>query len=89
MNWQELETECSKYGFEVFKLNLKCSLESQGPFCVLVHKMTDIIASANLGDIRSVSILEDLERYIAQNPSLVVIDPIPNVISTVEWRGLL
>ncbi|CAG9860137.1 unnamed protein product [Phyllotreta striolata] len=84
LNWQELETVCKNYGFEVFKLNLNESLESQGPFCVLVHKMTDIIASANLGDIRCGKIIQEVERYISQNPSLVVIDPLPNVRKLID-----
>ncbi|XP_056631593.1 inositol-tetrakisphosphate 1-kinase-like isoform X1 [Diorhabda sublineata] len=79
LNWQELETISKKYGFEVFKLCLKKSLESQGPFCVFVHKMTDIIASANMGDIRCANLIQEVETYISQNPSLVVIDPVANV----------
>lgn len=33
-------------------MDLNNSLEKQGPFCVLLHKLTDIIAAANQGDIR-------------------------------------
>nr|CAH7760886.1 unnamed protein product [Callosobruchus chinensis] len=79
VNWEEFESVCHSYGFEVFKLNLNESIESQGPFCVLVHKLTDIIASANLGDIRCCNIIQEVENYISQNPSLIVIDPLPNV----------
>ncbi|XP_028131570.1 inositol-tetrakisphosphate 1-kinase isoform X1 [Diabrotica virgifera virgifera] len=84
LNWQELETISKKFGFEVFKLSLKKSLESQGPFCVLVHKMTDIIASANMGDIRCGNLIQEVENYISQNPSLVVIDPIANVRKLID-----
>ncbi|KAH1022270.1 hypothetical protein HUJ04_011693, partial [Dendroctonus ponderosae] len=52
INWQELVAACSKRGFEVFKLDLNKCLKEQGPFCVLLHKLTDIIALANQGDIR-------------------------------------
>lgn len=34
------------------QLDLDVSLEEQGPFCVLLHKLTDIIALANQGDTR-------------------------------------
>ncbi|KAL1506714.1 hypothetical protein ABEB36_006026 [Hypothenemus hampei] len=79
MNWQELETVCEKHGFEVFKLDLNKNLEEQGPFCVFLHKLTDIIASANQGDIRSTQIISEVENYLAENPSITVFDPIPNV----------
>ncbi|CAG9819883.1 unnamed protein product [Phaedon cochleariae] len=79
VNWQEFITFFESYGFEVFKLSLKQDLDSQGPFCVLLHKLTDIIASANLGDIRCSKIIQDVESYISRNKSLVVIDPLPNV----------
>ncbi|XP_023014684.1 inositol-tetrakisphosphate 1-kinase isoform X2 [Leptinotarsa decemlineata] len=46
--------------------------------------MTDIIASANLGDVRCIAILQDVERYISQNPTLIVIDPIPNVRKIID-----
>ncbi|XP_050298325.1 inositol-tetrakisphosphate 1-kinase-like isoform X2 [Anthonomus grandis grandis] len=79
INWNELVAVCSKHGFEVFKLDLNRRLEEQGPFCVLLHKLTDIIASASQGDIRSTEIINDVEAYLAENPSIMVLDPIPNV----------
>ncbi|KAJ8932352.1 hypothetical protein NQ314_014719 [Rhamnusium bicolor] len=79
LNWQEFETVCINHGFELFKLNLNKSLVSQEPFCVLLHKLTDIIASANQGDIRAFNKIHEVEKYISRNPTLVVIDPLPNV----------
>lgn len=38
--------------FIVFQVNIEKSLQSQEPFSVLVHKLTDIIASAKFGDIK-------------------------------------
>ncbi|KAJ8935011.1 hypothetical protein NQ318_020657 [Aromia moschata] len=79
VNWHEFEAVCDSYGFEPFRLDLNRSLESQEPFCVLLHKLTDIIASANQGDIGSFSKINEVEKYIARNPMLLVIDPLPNV----------
>ncbi|KAF7272178.1 inositol-tetrakisphosphate 1-kinase-like isoform X2 [Rhynchophorus ferrugineus] len=79
INWQELVTVCDKHGFEVFKLDLNRSLEEQAPFCVLLHKLTDIIASANQGDIRSMEIINEVEKYLERNSTITVLDPIPNV----------
>lgn len=43
-----LYNSCTGY----LQLDLDVSLEEQGPFCVLLHKLTDIIALANQGDTR-------------------------------------
>ncbi|KAJ8919569.1 hypothetical protein NQ315_002191 [Exocentrus adspersus] len=90
MNWLEFEAVCLSHGFEVFKLDLDESLQAQEPFCVFLHKLTDIIASANLGDIKNsisnsyplfqnFNKIQEIEKYISQNPTLTVIDPLPNV----------
>ncbi|XP_030761023.1 inositol-tetrakisphosphate 1-kinase-like isoform X2 [Sitophilus oryzae] len=79
VNWQEFVSVSNKHGFELFKLDLNKNLEGQAPFCVLLHKLTDIIASANQGDLRSMEIITDVEKYLEQNPTVVVVDPIPNV----------
>ncbi|KAH1022263.1 hypothetical protein HUJ04_011686, partial [Dendroctonus ponderosae] len=80
INWQELVAACSKRGFEVFKLDLNKCLKEQGPFCVLLHKLTDIIALANQGDIRSIKIIQGIENYVvSENPPVTVLDPIAKV----------
>lgn len=79
INWQELAATATKHGFDFFKLDLNKSLEEQGPFCVFLHKLTDIIASANQGDIKSTEIIHEVERYLQENSSVIVFDPIPNV----------
>jgi hypothetical protein len=50
INWVEFGKTSLQHDFRLFKLDLNKSLESQGPFCVLLHKLTDIIASADQGD---------------------------------------
>ncbi|KAI4463704.1 inositol-tetrakisphosphate 1-kinase [Holotrichia oblita] len=79
INWKEFEKICMKYNFEIFKLDLNKSLESQGPFNVFLHKLTDIIALENQGDPKSSHIIKAVECYISEHPSIIVIDPIPNV----------
>ncbi|RZC32576.1 inositol-tetrakisphosphate 1-kinase [Asbolus verrucosus] len=79
INWIEFENTCKQYGFGLFKLDLNKSLESQGTFCVLLHKLTDIIASADQGDPKCANLIRRVENFITANPSLVVLDPIPNV----------
>ncbi|EFA02124.1 inositol-tetrakisphosphate 1-kinase [Tribolium castaneum] len=79
INWVEFEKTCKQYGFGLFKLDLNTSLESQGTFCVFLHKLTDIIASADQGDPKCASLIHRVEEYIKAHPSLVVLDPISNV----------
>lgn len=33
-----------------FQINFNLPLEDQGPFSAIIHKMTDVIAQADLGD---------------------------------------
>lgn len=40
------------YPENLFQLNLNACLEDQGPFTVIIHKLTDIIASAVRNDIK-------------------------------------
>lgn len=34
----------------LFQINFNLPLEDQGPFSAIIHKMTDVIAQADLGD---------------------------------------
>ncbi|XP_060530454.1 inositol-tetrakisphosphate 1-kinase-like [Cylas formicarius] len=79
INWQELVSVSNKHGFDVFKLNLNKNIRDQEPFCVVLHKLTDIIASANQGDIKSADIINEVEQYFRENPSVIIMDPISNV----------
>ncbi|XP_063903581.1 inositol-tetrakisphosphate 1-kinase-like [Zophobas morio] len=79
INWSEFEETCKKYGFGLFKLDLSKPIESQGTFCVFLHKLTDIIASADQGDPKCANLIKKVEDYITTHTSVIVLDPIPNV----------
>ncbi|KAK9511801.1 hypothetical protein O3M35_000393 [Rhynocoris fuscipes] len=79
LNWSEFAKVCRVHGFELVKLDLNRSLEDQGPFNVIIHKLTDIIAQALKGDIKSIRMLSYVEDYIKSHPEVVIIDPIENV----------
>ncbi|BES99604.1 Inositol 1, 3, 4-trisphosphate 5/6-kinase [Nesidiocoris tenuis] len=79
LNWSEFSKVCRKHGFELVKLNLNACLEDQGPFTVIIHKLTDIIASAVRNDIKAIKMLQHVENYIKSNPEVVIIDPVENV----------
>lgn len=50
----------------------------QGPFDVLVHKLTDYMVRED-EDPSARNIIRALEEYVAKHPELVVRDPIPAV----------
>lgn len=79
LNWSEFAKVCRVHGFELVKLDLTRSLENQGPFNVIIHKLTDIIAQALKGDVKSMKMLGYVEDYIKSHPEVVIIDPLENV----------
>lgn len=79
LNWAEFSITCRKHGFDLVKLDLSRSLEDQGPFCIIVHKLTDIIVQAGQGNEKAQAMLERVESYLAAHPEVAVIDPLDNV----------
>ncbi|XP_063976339.1 inositol-tetrakisphosphate 1-kinase-like [Diachasmimorpha longicaudata] len=78
-NWNDWQNVCAKEGF-VFKLvDLNSSLDAQGPFDVFLHKLTDTLALAEMGDPQAIAIVSRVESYIRRNPQMIVVDPLDNV----------
>jgi len=75
INLDEFHDSCSKAGLKLVKIDLNHPLEDQGPFSAIIHKMTDVIARANLGDAESVAVVERFEHFTLANPRVVIIDP--------------
>lgn len=51
-------------------------MESQGPFDLLIHKITDLYALAVDGHEASESAIKNFEDYICNHPECVVLDPL-------------
>ncbi|CAG5133746.1 unnamed protein product, partial [Candidula unifasciata] len=66
-------------GIELIQIDLKKSLENQGPFDLLVHKVTDILARAVSGHKSSQNAIQNLENYIRSHSECVVLDPLPSI----------
>ncbi|XP_049768589.1 inositol-tetrakisphosphate 1-kinase-like [Schistocerca cancellata] len=79
LNWTEFGTTCKRHGFDLVKLDLTRSLEDQGPFCVILHKLTDIIVLAGQGDKKAEAMVQRVESYLDAHPEVAVIDPLDNV----------
>ncbi|XP_067011901.1 inositol-tetrakisphosphate 1-kinase isoform X2 [Anabrus simplex] len=79
LNWSEFGCVCKKNGYDLVKLDLARPLEDQGPFCLILHKLTDIIALAGQGDARAQEMIDRVEDYFRSHPEVAVLDPLDNV----------
>ncbi|CAB1348753.1 unnamed protein product [Coregonus sp. 'balchen'] len=58
------------------RIALSQPLESQGPFEVIVHKLSDVIVEAEY-DSQSQQLLDNFQGYVSAHPHTVLLDPIP------------
>lgn len=63
---------------ELVKIDLERSLEDQGPFSVIVHKLSDILVKADQGDQAATKVINAFQSYVRKNPQTVVLDPLDN-----------
>ncbi|KAK0163044.1 hypothetical protein PV327_006755 [Microctonus hyperodae] len=78
-NWNEFENICANEGFLLKQINLNMSFESQGPFHVFLHKLTDTLAHAESGDQNAKVFVNRLKGYIFRHPEMIVIDRLENI----------
>ncbi|XP_023941348.1 inositol-tetrakisphosphate 1-kinase-like [Bicyclus anynana] len=79
LNWKELTDTCHAHGFNLIKLVLERPFEDQGRIDVFLHKLTDIIAAADQGDVKASNKIRRVEQYLSNNPNVITIDPLENV----------
>uniref|UniRef100_A0A1B6EC98 ATP-grasp domain-containing protein n=1 Tax=Clastoptera arizonana TaxID=38151 RepID=A0A1B6EC98_9HEMI len=79
LNWTDFASVCREHGYSLIKINLDMPLEEQGPFTVILHKLTVIIASAIQGNAKAQATIDAVEHYIRRHPEMAVIDPLENV----------
>lgn len=84
MNWSEFNNICRNHGFALVKINLQESLEKQGPFFAIIHKMTDVIVKSSMGDSEAVTAVNNVESYIKSHPEVIVVDPLDRVRSLLD-----
>ncbi|XP_053363729.1 inositol-tetrakisphosphate 1-kinase-like [Clarias gariepinus] len=63
-------------GIEVVEIDLSQPMESQGPFDIIVHKLSDVIVEAE-HDSRSQQLLDNFQTYVSTHPHTVLLDPLP------------
>lgn len=69
-----LEKRC-----ELIKLNLDEPLDQQGPFAAIVHKVSDLMARSEAGDLEARKRIENFEKYLHDHPEVVLIDKLDGV----------
>lgn len=70
---------CRKKGIEMVQLDLSLPLEEQGPFDVIIHKLTDLILEADQNDTQALLLMQSVQDYIEAHPETVVLDPLPAI----------
>lgn len=80
LNFEQFEDMCRNAGMEIVKLDLDHPLEDQGPFDIILHKLTDQIARCEEGCQIAMKQIDRFKDYVARNCNIIVIDPIENVM---------
>ncbi|KAM8905149.1 uncharacterized protein AB9W97_008450 isoform 5-T5 [Spinachia spinachia] len=76
MNLDAFAAFCAGHGVQVVEIDLTRPLAHQGPFDVIVHKLSDVIVEAER-DSQSQRVLADFQSYVASHPTTVLLDPLP------------
>ncbi|XP_070684729.1 inositol-tetrakisphosphate 1-kinase-like [Pempheris klunzingeri] len=76
MNLEAFADFCAGHGVQVVEMDLTQPLPPQGPFDVIVHKLSDVIVEAE-HDSQSQQLLANFQSYVSAHPSTVLLDPLP------------
>ncbi|XP_023122147.2 inositol-tetrakisphosphate 1-kinase-like isoform X1 [Amphiprion ocellaris] len=64
------------HGVEVVEIDLTQPLVPQGPFDIIVHKLSDVIVEAEHNS-QSQQLLANFQSYVSAHPSTILLDPLP------------
>lgn len=76
MNLDAFADFCAGHGVEVVEIDLTQPLGPQGPFDLIVHKLSDVIVEAEQ-DSQSQQLLANFQSYVSAHPRTVLLDPLP------------
>ncbi|XP_059841138.1 inositol-tetrakisphosphate 1-kinase-like isoform X3 [Hypanus sabinus] len=68
---------CRKRGIEVIQMDLTRSIEDQGPFDVIIHKLSELMVEAEQADLHSQQLLRRFQDYVDSHPQTILLDPLP------------
>uniref|UniRef100_UPI00358F7282 inositol-tetrakisphosphate 1-kinase isoform X2 n=1 Tax=Myxine glutinosa TaxID=7769 RepID=UPI00358F7282 len=70
---------CRAHGIELVKVDLEKPMEEQGPFQVIVHKLTDPLLEASQGNQSARAIVQRFEDFISRHPETTLLDPLQSI----------
>lgn len=70
---------CGKTGIDLVEVDLDRPLEEQGPFDLIIQKITDYMAAATEGDKEAIKTIKKVEMYIKDHPEIIIIDPMESI----------
>ncbi|XP_078097937.1 inositol-tetrakisphosphate 1-kinase-like [Mustelus asterias] len=68
---------CRTRGIEVIEIDLSKSMEDQGPFDVIIHKLSDLMLEADQRDTQSQQRIQKFQDYVEGHPQTILLDPLP------------
>lgn len=76
LNATELEILFAERDCQLVKIDLERPIEEQGPFSLIVHKISDILVKADQGDAAAKKAISAFESYVRKHPQTVMLDPL-------------
>ncbi|XP_069500319.1 inositol-tetrakisphosphate 1-kinase-like [Ambystoma mexicanum] len=76
LNFHLFEELCRKHGYEVAEIDLSRPISDQGPFDIIIHKLSDLIVDSG-HDIQSHHLIRSFQAYLETSASTILLDPLP------------
>lgn len=78
LNATELAALFAERQCQLIKIDLDRPIEEQGPFSLIVHKISDILVKADQGDATAKKTISAFESYVRKHLQTVILDPLDN-----------
>ncbi|XP_075464383.1 inositol-tetrakisphosphate 1-kinase-like isoform X3 [Ascaphus truei] len=76
INFHVFEELCRNSGYDVTDIDMAKSLSSQGPFDLIIHKLSDLLVEA-AQDLASHHLTQRFQDYLDTHPCTILLDPLP------------
>jgi inositol-1,3,4-trisphosphate 5/6-kinase/inositol-tetrakisphosphate 1-kinase len=65
-------------------IDLKVDLDSQGPFDIIVQKLTDELVAMGRGDRKAATLVQRFELWCKRHPEVLIVDPLEAVSTVID-----
>ncbi|XP_078714740.1 inositol-tetrakisphosphate 1-kinase-like isoform X1 [Lampetra fluviatilis] len=76
LNFHVFAELCRSHGIQLVKIDLQRDLDQQGPFRVILHKLTDLLLEADQGNATSTNLVQRFQSYVDSHPETMLLDPL-------------